>query len=315
MSAHHKITQVLTGLGFSKVGFTLAVVPESAQKNFDGWLKKQYHGSMAWMERGREKRADLQHVLPGAKTVICTATNYYTAGDTAEVMPAGRVSRYAWGEDYHKVIEKRQNEFVTWFQKNFPQESIKAYVDTGPLLEKALAEEAGLGWQGKHSNLITKEWGSWVFLAEFVTTLAIEPAVPTEDFCGTCTACIDACPTQAIVEPYVVDARQCLSYLTIEHRGDFTAVDSPTRPLGDAWIYGCDICQDVCPWNRFQTESLEPAFLPRPAYRQLTRAAIDALTENEFQTVFSGSPIRRAKLDGLKRNVFSITSASSSGSL
>lgn len=264
------------------------------------------------MEKGKDKRKDPTLILPGARTIICTATNYYTPPDTATIMPAGRVSRYAWGKDYHAVIKKRQKEFVRWFQKEFPRDLIKAYVDTGPLLEKVWAQQAGLGWQGKHSNLITRDYGSWVFLAEFITTLLLEPDEPAADLCGSCTACIDACPTQAIVEPYVVDARKCISYLTIEeapslivsvdhsfHRSDHVY----DHNYVNNWIYGCDICQDVCPWNRFQQETGEPAFKPRSEYQALTRKKIAAMTETEFQDTFKGSAMRRAKLAGWKRNV------------
>jgi epoxyqueuosine reductase len=211
----------------------------------------------------------------------------------------GKVSRYAWGEDYHRVVLRKLNELQAWVEKEFPGERALAYVDTGPLAEKALAVRAGIGWQGKHTNVITTDRGSWVFLGEVVTTLDIPQDVPALDHCGSCTLCIEACPTGAIVEPYVVDSARCLSYLTIEHRGP---VNEP--PAYEGWIYGCDICQDVCPWNeKFAHPSSEPAFQPRQGNVAPRLEEWEKMTEEGFRERFAGSPIRRAKWEGLLRNV------------
>ncbi len=292
-----RVKEKVLSLGFSHAGIAPAGPLEEEAVHLREWLARGYQASMAWMERS--SREDPRRVLSGARSVIVTAMNYYTPVRHQEEAGVGKVSRYAWGEDYHRVVLRKLNELQAWVEKEFPGERALAYVDTGPLAEKALAVRAGIGWQGKHTNVITTDRGSWVFLGEVVTTLDIPQDVPALDHCGSCTLCIEACPTGAIVEPYVVDSARCLSYLTIEHRGP---VNQP--PAYEGWIYGCDICQDVCPWNeKFAQPSSEPAFQPRQGNVAPRLEEWEKMTEEGFREKFAGSPIRRAKWEGLLRNV------------
>jgi epoxyqueuosine reductase len=253
---------------------------------------------MKWMESTREKRYDPSQVVPGVRTVIALALNYYTPHQHSSDLTTGKISRYAWGDDYHDIVGKMLGELWSWMQTEFPGIGGRYYVDTGPVMEKVWAQQAGIGWIGKHTNVITQDMGSWVFLATILTTLEIEPDPPATDHCGTCTLCISACPTGAITEPYVVDSNRCISYLTIEHRGPFAA----NLPL-DGWIYGCDVCQDVCPWNeRFASESAQIELQPRAENFSPQLEEWAGMSETEFSTRFRGSPIKRAKREGLTRN-------------
>jgi epoxyqueuosine reductase len=255
---------------------------------------------MSWMTRTSEKRTDLQGVLPGAKSVISVALNYYHPQTHNECCGELKVSRYAWGDDYHDIMGEKLAALKTTLDKLAPGSRSLIYVDTGPLMEKAIAQRAGLGWIGKNVCLITRDVGSWVFLGEIITTAELPVDQPHTDFCGSCTRCLDACPTDAFPEPYVLDAGKCISYQTIEHRGDLS---EELAAYFDGWIFGCDICQDVCPWNKFARPSSEEPFAPRedclcpPAERWIR------LTTEEFKAEFANSPILRTKAAGLARNI------------
>lgn len=307
MKVEHSLSQQIRSkaldLGFSKVGFTPADRLEREGQHLLTWLEQGYHASMAWMAKEPEKRVDLHRIVPGVRSVVSVALNYYTEFKHDGRPDAGKISRYAWGDDYHLVLTDRLERLLKEIQTIQPSVNGKIYVDTGPVMEKVWAARAGLGWQGKHTNLITKEFGSWVFLGEILLDVELEYDTPVEDACGTCTACIDACPTQAIVQPYVVDSNKCISYLTIEHRGEFPADVSGRF---EQWIYGCDICQDVCPWNRFQQPTDDKSFQPRDWNKSPTIDKILALTKEEFTNHFRKSPIKRTKRDGLKRNAMAV---------
>lgn len=285
-------------LGFSKVGITSAAPFSEAADRFEAWVRTGSHGAMAWMERNHDKRRDVTKILPGAKSIVSLALNYYHP--TEHTIDSPKISRYAWGTDYHEIIPPKLEALLRNVQELAPGTTGRYYTDTGPLLEKAIAERAGLGWIGKHSNLITRDLGSWVFLAEIILDIELEPDAPAEEMCGTCTKCIDACPTQAITQPFVVDGSRCISYLTIELKPNQKI--SPEFDL-DGWIYGCDICQDVCPWNSFQQVSTEPLFALRTSNMGLTAESIETMEQAEFSERFRKSPIKRTKLAGLKRNL------------
>jgi len=288
-------------LGFCKVGIVPAAALEGDGERLREWLAAGRHGEMRWMEREPEKRSDPQILFPGARTVIALAMNYYTPHEHEDDTTIGKISRYAWGDDYHDLMRERLNDLLEWIKAEVPDADGKACVDTVPIMEKAWAARAGLGWIGKHSNLITKDHGSWVFLGEIILDLELEYDRPEpEEHCGTCTACIDACPTGAIVQPYVVDSRRCISYATIELR-DETLPGNIAENL-NGWLYGCDICQDVCPWNRFEKPSGEPRFEPRAGETSLDLDRIGDMEHPEYVERFRKSAMKRTKLTGLKRN-------------
>ncbi len=288
-------------LGFTSVGVAAAAELEEEGAHLREWLGRGYQATMGWMAGSAAKRADPQLVLPGARSVIALAMNYYAGVPNGRAEGCGRISRYAWGDDYHDVLGVKLDELCDWLLAAAPGSEARAYVDTGPVMDKAWAVRSGIGWLGKHTNVITREMGSWVFLGEILTTLDLEPDPPAVDRCGTCTLCIDACPTGAIVEPYVVDSHLCLSYLTIEHRGP---IEGDVRGKFDGWIYGCDTCQDVCPWNmKFETPSEEPAFLPREGFISPPLEKWRRMDREEFTGRFRRSAVKRAKLEGLIRNV------------
>jgi epoxyqueuosine reductase len=288
-------------LGFLHVGIAPVEPAPAERDHLKLWLDRGYQATMGWMERTAEKRMDCRKVLEGAQSVIVTACNYYHPLSHSEEPGVGKISRYAWGDDYHKIVLQKLEALSGWLQEQFPGCKALPYVDTGPVMEKALASQAGIGWLGKHSNVITQEHGSWLFLGEILTTLPLPPDQPAVDHCGSCTLCIEACPTQAIVEPYVVDAGKCISYLTIEHRGPF---DGTVHGRFENWIFGCDICQDVCPWNRkFATDTDDARFAPHPGNAAPDLAAWARMGREEFNARFAASPVRRARWEGLLRNV------------
>jgi epoxyqueuosine reductase len=288
-------------LGFQKVGVVRAEALTEERARLEEWLRRGYQGEMAWMARAVERRTEPERFLDGARSVVVVALNYYTPHEHAGDPATGKVSRYAWGDDYHDVLGEKLSALLAWIREEVPGAQGKVCVDAQPTMDKAWAVRAGLGWIGKHSNLITREYGSWVFLGELL--LDIELAYdesPSEDHCGTCTLCLEACPTAAIVEPYVVDSRRCISYATIELR-------APELPAGvaenlDGWLYGCDVCQDVCPWNRFEQPSHEPRFEPREGNVDASLTAVLELSPETFAARFRRSPVKRAKLSGLRRN-------------
>ncbi len=288
-------------LGFTHVGFCAAAPDALAGERLKSWLDHGYHASMAWMATRADERGDPSRVLPGARSIISLAFNYYTSHAHSGEEGTGKVSRYAWGDDYHEVVGGRVKSLMNWLTRTFPGERAVWYVDTGPVMEKAWAARAGIGWIGKHTNVITSDMGSWVFLGEIITTLELPADEPAVDRCGTCVRCLEACPTGAIVEAYVVDSNRCLSYLTIEHRGP---VDPVLGDRFEGWVFGCDICQDVCPWNqKFAAETSEPRFHPRPGNVNPSLEEWAGMTAGEFAARFEGSPIRRPKHDGLMRSV------------
>ena len=286
-------------LGFSAIGIVRAEVLNEEGPRLHEWLTRGYQASMRWLERDAEKRVDVTKVLPNVKSVICVALNYYTPSHHANSPAIGKISRYAWGDDYHLVVTKRLEKLYEFITSEIPGVTGKMYVDTGPVMEKVWAARAGIGWVGKHTNLITKKFGSWVFLGEILIDAELEYDTPMLDSCGTCRACLDACPTQAIVQPYVLDANKCISYLTIEHRSE---LPKEIASNFQNWIYGCDICQDVCPWNRFQKETEEPAFHPREENLAPPLKELAGISQEEFSRRFKGSPIKRTKHSGLTRN-------------
>jgi epoxyqueuosine reductase len=286
-------------VGFDKVGFAPVRVPESGSR-LGEWLARDFHGEMAYLERRAERRSDASLSLEGARTVVCLALNYYQGAPVPAREGHGVISSYARGEDYHGVLERKLGEVAAFIESRAGVRT-KVYVDTGPLLEKAYAVAAGLGWIGKHSNLISREGSSWFFLGEILVPLDLGGGgAPAVDRCGTCTRCIAACPTGAIVEPYVVDSRLCISYLTIELRG---AIPRELRSRIGNRIYGCDDCQDVCPWNRFAVKSDEAAFFPKEPLASSDLVTLVRMSREEYLSATRGSAIRRARYPGFLRNV------------
>ena len=300
-SLSQKLKEKAAEIGFSGIGIVPAAALDAEGTHLQEWLDKGFHGSMAWLEREPEKRSDPRILFPGAKSVVVLILNYNTDHKHAEDTELGKISRYAWGDDYHDVMREKLNELFTWIKTEIPEADGKICVDTAPMMDKTWAVRAGLGWLGKHSNLITTHLGSWVFIGEIILNIELE--YDTEivaDHCGTCTACIDACPTNAIVESYVVDSRKCISYATIELRDEILPNDIATNLEG--WIYGCDICQDVCPWNRFEKPTNELRFEPRLGETSVNLSAIENLSHEDYIERFRKSAIKRTKLSGLQRN-------------
>jgi epoxyqueuosine reductase len=290
--------------GFHKVGIVRAEPLAAEATRLREWLARGYHGEMSWMARDVEKRLDPRQLFPDARSIVVVALNYYTPHQHQDSSSTGKVSRYAWGDDYHDVLKQKLEALLAWIREQEPAAAGKVCVDIQPTLDKAWAVRAGLGWLGKHTNVITQEYGSWVFIGELLLNLDLEPDVPQlEDHCGTCTLCIDACPTQAITEPYVVDSNKCISYATIELR----APELPEMDL-EGWLYGCDICQDVCPWNRFQQTTDETSFEPRDGNVNAELDQILGLAPETYAARFRGSAMKRAKLVGLQRNARALLS-------
>jgi epoxyqueuosine reductase len=296
-----KIKLKASEIGFSKVGIVAAEPLVNEEAHLSDWLSRGFQGEMAWMEREPEKRSDPRLLFPDARSIVVVALNYYTPHQHRSDANSGKISRYAWGDDYHDVVREKLTELLSWIKLEDPTADGKICVDTAPMMDKAWAVRAGLGWLGKHSNVITKELGSWVFIGSLLLNIDLDYDIETiEDHCGTCTACLDACPTQAIVEPYVVDSRKCISYATIELRGD--ELPPTVSDNLEGWIYGCDICQDVCPWNRFEQPTGEARFEPRNGQTDLSVTQIADMTHDDYVVRFRGTAIKRAKLSGLKRN-------------
>jgi epoxyqueuosine reductase len=287
-------------LGFMFCGIAKAEFLEEEAPRLEQWLKKDMHGEMQYMENHFDKRLDPRLLVDGAKSVISLGLNYYS--DHAQADPlAPRISKYAYGSDYHSVIKDKLRQLLQVINEKIGEVGGRAFVDSAPVLDKAWAKKAGLGWIGKNTNLISKQVGSFFFLAELIVDLELEYDIePTADHCGTCTRCIDACPTDAIVGPYVVDGSRCISYLTIELKNEIPA---KFKGKMDNWMFGCDICQDVCPWNRFSVLHHEPAFQPHPELLHLKSTDLEEITEDIFQKVFKNSAVKRTKFQGLKRNI------------
>ncbi len=286
-------------LGFDLIGFAKYEILDKEVADLKTWLENKYNAGMSYMERNIDKRENVRNILENTKSIISLGMNYYVNETYEEESDLGKVSRYAWGRDYHYTIWEKLDELEKYLKK-IPGTEVKTYVDTGPVMDKTWAIKAGLGWQGKHSNVISKKIGSWFFIATVLTNLEFENYdKPITDFCGSCTACIDACPTNAIVEDYVVDANKCISYLTIENKNE---ISNEFIGKFDNWIFGCDICQDVCPWNKkFSKQTTILDFL-NIENKTLKLSEVIKMENREFKTRFKESPILRTKLKGLKRN-------------
>lgn len=285
-------------LGFISCGISKAGFLEEEASRLENWLNKNYNGQMAYMSNHFDKRLDPTLLVDDAKSVISLLLNYYP--DSSQNSESFKISKYAYGQDYHFVIKEKLKEFLHSIQENIGEVSGRAFVDSAPVLDKAWAAKSGLGWIGKNSNLLTQKIGSFYFIAELILDLDLEYDHATTDHCGSCTACIDACPTQAIVAPYVVDGSKCISYYTIELKENI-----PLEMKGkfDEWMFGCDTCQDVCPWNRFSKPHSEPLFNPNPDLLSFSKKDWIEMTEETFRIVFKDSPIKRTKFNGLKRNI------------
>ena len=288
-------------LGFQAVGIARAEVLIDERQRLEEWLRRGFHGEMPYMARDPEQRTNLQKIFPEARSVVVVAMNYYTPHQHVDDGNAGRVSRYAWGDDYHEVVGARLRELRNWIKQQWPEAEGKVCVDIQPVMDKAWAVRAGLGWMGKHTNVITREYGSWVFIGELLLNLELEyEAEQLADQCGSCTLCLEACPTSAIVEPYVVDANLCISHATIESRAATIRADVAVRL--DGWLYGCDVCQDVCPWNHATPVTGETRFEPREGNVNASLVETLELTPESYAARFRGSAMKRAKLPGLQRN-------------
>lgn len=332
MSLAEQIKQEAHTLGFDAVGISrveddgsrcevrgarLTANPESQTSNFEPrtslpgllrarlseWLRRGYHGAMDWIARDPARRADPAQVLPDCRSVIIAGMNYYTGHQADERPGHGRIARYAWGRDYHDVMRERLEQLEARIKALAPDARTRSYVDTGPVMEKAWAQQAGLGWIGKHSNLVSTGFGSWLLLGEILTTLKLEPDEPAADLCGSCTLCLKACPTGAITEPYVVDARRCISYLTIELHKPGDEIPAGLAPKLGNRIFGCDDCLDICPYNVNATPTTEPAFQPAPLSLAPDLDRLAVMDARQFASVFRGSPVKRARHAGFLRNV------------
>ncbi|MDZ4751965.1 MAG: tRNA epoxyqueuosine(34) reductase QueG [Flavobacteriales bacterium] len=303
MNASDEIKAMSLKHGFSYCGIARAEFLEEEAVQLDRWLKKGMHGEMSYMERHFDKRLDPRLLVPGAKSVISLLFNYYSGeGQSENNVP--RISKYAFGEDYHFVVKDKLHLFLADIKFRFGDIAGRVFVDSAPVMDKAWARRGGLGWIGKNSNILRKGEGSFFFIAELILDLDLEFDGPATDHCGTCTACIDACPTEAIVEPYVVDGSKCISYFTIELKN---AIPESQKGKFENWAFGCDICQDVCPWNRFSRKHTEPRFEPKEGLMSLTKNQWVEMTEELFDEWFVDSPLQRAGYEGLKRNVKFVT--------
>jgi epoxyqueuosine reductase len=286
-------------LGFSTCGIAKADFLEDEAPRLEQWLKDGYHGEMQYMENHFDMRLDPRLLVDGAKSVISLSYNYFP--EQQQNSDSYKLSKYAYGEDYHHVVKSKLKELHDFIQEEIGEIDGRAFVDSAPIMERAWAEKAGLGWNGKHSLLIQKELGSYFFLSELILELELEYDIPfTTDHCGTCTKCIDACPTEAILPNNTVDGSKCISYFTIELKNE---IPNDVKGKMEDWMFGCDICQDVCPWNRFSTPHQEPLFSPHPELIEMTKRDWEEITEDVFKKVFKKSAVKRTKFSGLQRNI------------
>jgi epoxyqueuosine reductase len=279
--------------GISKAGFL-----EQEAPRLGNWLNKNHQGQMSYMENNFDKRLNPTLLVDDAKSVVSLLLNYYPS--EIQNPESYKISKYAYGQDYHFVIKEKLKEFLFSIQSNIGEVSGRAFVDSAPILDKAWAAKSGLGWIGKNSNLLTRQVGSFYFIAELIIDLELEYDFATTDHCGTCTACIDACPTEAIVAPYIVDGSKCISYFTIELKEN---IPPEMKGKFDDWAFGCDICQDVCPWNKFSKPHKEPLFQPNPELLSMSKKDWEEITEETFKVVFKNSAVKRTKFEGLNRNI------------
>ncbi|MEQ8338269.1 MAG: tRNA epoxyqueuosine(34) reductase QueG [Cyclobacteriaceae bacterium] len=292
------VKQIASQLGFSYCGISEASFLEEEAPKLEEWLNRKYQGKMSYLENHFDKRLDPRKLVPGAKSVISLIYNYFPEKDLAS--DGYKIAKYAYGKDYHFVIKDKLKTFFEELKNQIGEIDGRVFVDSAPVHERAWAAKSGIGWIGKNSLLLNKEMGSFFFLAELILDLDLVPDGPVKDHCGTCTACMDACPTEAIPEPYAVDGSRCISYLTIELKEE---IPNEFRDKMEGWIFGCDICQDVCPWNRFSKPHQEPAFKPG-GWENFTRDEWSELTEEVFRKVFKKSAVKRTKFSGLKRNIY-----------
>ena len=285
-------------LGFMSCGISKAEFLEAEAPRLEEWLSKNRHGEMQYMENYFDKRLDPTKLVEGSKSVVSLLLNYYPSETQTE--ESYKISKYAFGTDYHFVIKDKLKTLLHSIQEEIGDVHGRAFVDSAPVLDKAWAAKSGLGWIGKHSNLLSKQAGSFYFIAELIIDLELDYDTPVTDHCGTCTACIDACPTQAIIEPYKVDGSKCISYLTIELKNE---IPNGFSNQMDDWMFGCDVCQDVCPWNRFSKPHNEPLFNPHPELLTKSKSEWQELTKEVFAEIFKKSAVKRTKFTGLKRNI------------
>ena len=298
MNAHlHavRVKEIAKRLGFDFVGISKAEFLEEEAPRLEAWLRMNYHGKMAYMANHFDKRLDPRLLVPGAKSIVSLLLNYYP--DKTQKAQKFKLSKYAYGEDYHLVIKDKLKQFLALIRDEIGEVDGRIFVDSAPVMDKVWAKKAGLGWIGKHSNLITKQQGSFFFIAELILDLPLEPDGPIKNYCGTCTRCIDACPTEAIIQPQVVDGSKCISYFTIELKD---AIPTEWKGRFDEWIFGCDTCQDVCPWNRFSKPHQETKLNPKEGLLEFE--GWKEMTEDIFSQFFSKSAVKRTGFLGLKRN-------------
>lgn len=287
-------------LGFAQCGISKADFLEEEAPRLEQWLKNNHHGSMSYMENHFDKRLDPRLLVEGAKSVISLSLNYFPAGRQTD-QEAPKISKYAYGGDYHLVIKEKLIQLLEFIQENIGEVSGRAFTDSAPVLDRAWAKKSGLGWVGKNSNLIAKKSGSFFFLAELIIDLELEyDHLIQTDHCGTCTKCIDACPTEAILSPAIVDANKCISYLTIELKDE---IPNQFQGKMENWMFGCDICQDVCPWNRFSVPHQVKEFKPRPGLLEMKKADWEDISQEVFSSLFKNSAVKRTKFKGLSRNI------------
>lgn len=287
-------------LGFDFCGISKAEFLEEEAPRLEAWLNKNYHGKMAYMANYFDKRLDPRQLVEGAKSVITLILNYYPEKKLPEEEGELKLSKYAYGKDYHFVMKDKLKNLMEMMSEEIGEVNGRVFVDSAPVMDKAWAKKSGVGWVGKHTNLINREIGSFFFIGEIICDLELQPDGAIKDYCGTCTRCIDACPTDAIVEPYVVDGSKCISYYTIELK---EAIPDEVKGKFENWIFGCDICQDVCPWNSFARPHNTPEFDLHPQLVDFTKKDWEEITEELFQEIFRRSAVKRTKLEGLKRNI------------
>ena len=299
MNAKKIIYDKANELGFFSCGFSKAQFLEEEAPRLEDWLRHNYHGKMGYMDNHFDKRLDPRLLVDGAKTIVSLLFNYFP--ETKQDEDAPKIAKYAYGEDYHFVIKDKLNELLNFLREKVGAINGRVFVDSAPVMDKAWAKKSGLGWIGKNTNLIQPRMGSFFFIAELIIDLEIEPDGPMKDYCGTCTRCIDSCPTEAIVQPYVVDGSKCISYLTIELKDQLIPQEFSGKM--DQWMFGCDICQDVCPWNRFSKATHEKRFKPNPLLLEMKTNEWHELNEEVFNQLFKLSAVKRTKFNGLKRNI------------
>ena len=305
MKSHRALVkEIALDLGFSYCGISKADFLSDEAKHLDTWLKRGYQGKMDYLERHFDKRLDPRKLVPGAKSVISLLYNYTPKKNETDKSPY-KIARYAYGRDYHFVIKDKLVQFMDRMKVSIGNVEGRVFVDSAPVHERAWAAKSGLGWIGKNTLLINKDSGSYFFLAELILDLKLESDGPIKDYCGTCTKCMDACPTDAISEPYIVDGSRCISYLTIELKDE---IPNEFRNKMEGWTFGCDICQEVCPWNRFSQPNKEPQFAPQ-GWEKLSKTEWEEMTAEVFGNVFKKSPVKRTRFKGLKRNISFVQTA------